>query len=236
MTAFEALAVAIAARPRNAVGRPFVTLSYAQSLDGSIAAQPGRPLILSGPESLALTHRLRAAHDAILVGIGTVLADDPRLTVRLAPGPHSQPVVLDTHLRCPLDAALLRHPTHRPWLLCGPEADPVLEVALRAAGARVVRLPLGPDGRIDLGAALAFLVAHGIRTLMVEGGAGVITAFLAGRQVDFVILTIAPVIVGGVRAVTGPLAPDLADLPRLHDIGHELAGGDLIVWGRFPAL
>ena len=96
--------------------------------------QPGRPLALSGPASLALTHRLRAAHDAILVGIGTVLADDPKLTVRLVPGAQPQPVVLDTHLRCPANAALLRHPTHRPWLLCSPGADPAREAVLSTAG------------------------------------------------------------------------------------------------------
>lgn len=231
MPALEALAAAIAARPRQTAGRPFVTLSYAQSLDGSIASQPGRPLALSGPASLALTHRLRAAHDAILVGIGTVLADDPKLTVRLAPGAQPQPVVLDTHLRCPANAALLRHPTHRPWLLCSQEADPAREAVLSIAGARVVRLPFDATGRVDLGAALSFLAAHGIRTLMVEGGAGVITAFLAERRVDFVILTLAPVIVGGVQAVRGPLA-DPAGQPRLREPGHERLGDDLIVWGR----
>ncbi len=231
MAALEAWAAAVAGRRKQ--GAPFVTLTYAQSLDGSIAAWPGRPLALSGTESLALTHRLRAAHDAILVGVGTVLADDPQLTVRLAPGAHPQPAVLDTHLRCPTNAALLRHPAHRPWLLCGPHADPAREAALTAAGAQVFRLPLGPDGHVDLGAALSSLAASGIRTLMVEGGAGVITAFLAGRRAHFAILTLAPVFVGGVRAVTGPLAAAPADLPRLHAVGHGPAGDDLIVWGEF---
>lgn len=236
MDAFDAWATAVVTRDFAARDGPFVTLTYAQSLDGSIAAWPGRPLSLSGPESLALTHRLRAAHDAILVGIGTVLADDPRLTVRLAPGPHPQPAVLDTHLRCPTDAALFRHPTHRPWLLCGPEPDPAREAALSAAGARVFRLPLSPTGRVDLGAALAVLAAAGVRTLMVEGGAGVITACLAEGRADFVILTLAPVFVGGVRGVTEPLADDPAALPRLREVGHERAGEDVIIWGRFPPL
>ena len=232
MRVFEVLSDALAAHVARGAPRPFVTLTYAQSLDGSIAAWLGRPLALSGAESLALTHRLRAAHDAILVGIGTVLADDPRLTVRLAPGPHPRPVVLDTHLRCPADAALLRHPAHRPWLLCGPHADPVREATLTAAGAQVYRLPLGPDGRVDLGAALSSLAASGIRTLMVEGGAGIISAFLAGRRAHFVILTVVPVFVGGVRGVTGLLADDPAGLPRLRELGYGRAGDDLIVWGE----
>ncbi len=231
MAGLEALAAAMAARAGRLGDRPFVTLTYAQSLDGSIAARPGKPLALSGHDSLMLTHRLRAAHDAILVGIGTVLADNPQLTVRLAPGEHPQPVVLDTHLRCPANAALLRHPAHRPWLLCGPNPEPARRAALTAAGAQVCPLPLGPDGRVDLGAALSFLAASGIRALMVEGGAQVITAFLARRCADFVVLTLAPVFIGGVRAVEGLLAPDVGSLPRLRNVGYQQAGEDLILWG-----
>jgi 3,4-dihydroxy 2-butanone 4-phosphate synthase/GTP cyclohydrolase II len=88
-------------------GLPWVTLAYAQSLDGSIAAQRGAPLGLSGAASLEVTHRLRAQHHAILVGIGTLLADDPRLSVRLVPGDDPQPVVEHHRLRTPLDARLL---------------------------------------------------------------------------------------------------------------------------------
>ena len=171
-------------------------------------------------------------HAAILVGIGTVLADDPRLTVRLADGAHPQPVVLDTHLRCPPAAALFAHPTRRPWLLCGPEADPARERALTSAGARVIRLAARSNGHVDLGAALACLATAEVDSLMVEGGAGVITAFLAERRVDFVILTIVPVFVGGVHAVTGAPDADPARLPRLHDMGHARLGDDLIIWAR----
>ena len=89
--------------------RPSVTLTYAQSLDGSITTQRGKPTAISGKESLLLTHQLRATHDAILVGIGTILADNPRLNVRLAVGPHPQPVILDSQLRFPLDAKLLQN-------------------------------------------------------------------------------------------------------------------------------
>ena len=110
LQSLEALSARAAAHHRR-TGRPFVTLTYAQSLDGSIAADPGQPLSLSGPQSLLLTHYLRAAHDAILVGIGTVLADNPLLNVRLVEGKNPQPVIVDSQLRFPLDANLLRrHP------------------------------------------------------------------------------------------------------------------------------
>src|SRR3989304_8693232 len=88
--------IAGAREHRQRLGRPLVTLSYAQSLDGCIAARAGERLALSGPESMRLTHRLRAAQDAILVGIGTVPADNPRLTVHLVQGQDPQPIVLDS--------------------------------------------------------------------------------------------------------------------------------------------
>ena len=97
--------------------RPLVTLSYAQSLDGSIARERGKPLALSGPESMRLTHQLRAAHDAILVGIGTVLADDPQLTVRLVEGKSPIPVILDSRLAISPTARLFQNPK-KPILVC----------------------------------------------------------------------------------------------------------------------
>ena len=122
MVPFEQL-VAGAQEHRCRLGRPLVTLSYAQSLDGCIAARAGERLALSGPESMQLTHQFRAAHNAILVGIGTVLADNPRLTVRLVQGQDPQPVVLDSHLRIPLEASLL-HNSRRPWIACLEDARP----------------------------------------------------------------------------------------------------------------
>src|SRR5512143_1701471 len=103
--------LAQADRQPSEKGRPLVSLCYAQSLDGCIAAERGRPTQLSGPETKQITHRLRALHDGILVGIGTVLADDPHLTVRHARGENPQPVVLDSRLRTPVEARLIAgHP------------------------------------------------------------------------------------------------------------------------------
>jgi GTP cyclohydrolase II len=210
-------------------GRPLVMLSYAQSLDGSIAARRGETLVLSGPESKRLTHRLRAASDAILVGIGTVLADDPRLTARLAGDEHPQPVVVDSRLRFPLDARLFGHPTRKPWIAAGERADPARAQALEAAGASILRLPEQPDGRVDLGALLDRLGHRGIASLMVEGGSAIITSFLAGRLADQLVLTIAPRLVGGLRAVEGPLIDEV----HLRDVLSWQAGADIIVWGHF---
>ncbi len=212
---------------RRRTGRPFVTLSYAQSLDGCIAARPGQPFLLSGPESLKLTHQLRAAHEAILVGIGTVLADDPRLTVRGLDGPDPQPVIVDSRLRFPLNANLLQAPPY-PWIFTTEQADPLARQKLEAAGASVWPIPAS-ENRVDLTHLTAQLGALGIDTLMVEGGAGIITSFLSAGLVDRVIVTIAPVYLGGLRAVRHLEHP----LP-LRGLQAERLGKDLILSGDMP--
>jgi 3,4-dihydroxy 2-butanone 4-phosphate synthase/GTP cyclohydrolase II len=205
--------------------RPRVTVTYAQSLDGCLASGVGAPLALSGPESLSYTHQLRAQHSAILVGIGTVLADDPQLTVRLVEGKNPQPIVLDTQLRFPLSARLLRHPTHKPILITGPQSSEPRRRALEEAGARVVRGPLDSSGRLQLSVVLGLIRSMGFESLMVEGGARVITAFLAEKLVDAVAVTISPRFVGGLRAYDAPVPI------ALRDVHYQVLGSDVIVEG-----
>ncbi len=205
--------------------RPFVTLTYAQSLDGSIAARRGAPLPLSGPEAMQLTHQLRADHQAILVGIGTVLADDPRLTVRLAPGTSPQPVIVDSHLRFPLSARLLIE-GRRPIIAAAATASAARQQALESAGARVVRLPEDAAGKVDLAALLAWLRRQGYASLMVEGGAAIITSFLTQGLVDRLVVTVVPVLVGGLAAVAS-----LPQIARLRQSGLRQFGDDVVFWG-----
>jgi GTP cyclohydrolase II len=213
-------------------GQPLVTLSYAQSLDGSIALRAGCQTTISGPESKVLTHRIRAAHDAILVGIGTVLADDPRLSARLAEGPDPQPVVLDSHLRLPHTAKLLANPRH-PIIAATDQADRASQHVLEEAGARVTWLPADSSGRVSLAALLDLLGSEGLSSLMVEGGAAVITSFLRERLANRLILTVAPVMAGGYRAVQDLCGPSWEAMPRLIHTTCERAGDDWIVWGEF---
>ncbi|MEZ4592514.1 MAG: GTP cyclohydrolase II [Chloroflexota bacterium] len=209
-------------------GRPFVTLSYAQSVDGSITRQRGQPLALSGQESLTLTHQLRSSHDAILVGIGTVLADDPRLTVRLVAGPDPQPVIVDSQLRLPLTAKLLTQHPRKPIVATTETAASAKEQALLEAGATVVRLPATANGQVSLPALLACLHKHHIHRLMVEGGAGIITSFLAAQLVDRLVITVAPLLVGGLNAV-GNLNGH--GLPQLQNPQTQWLGKDIILSG-----
>lgn len=213
--------------------RPFVTLTYAQSLDGSIASANSLPLHLSGSKSSEMTHLLRSSNDAILVGIGTLLADDPRLTVRLADGKDPQPIILDSRLRCPLDANLLESYRTMPWLATREDAPIERQLELEAAGARVLRLPAREkDGLVDLEALMEALFEDGVRSLMVEGGARVITELLAARCVDHVVITIAPTLVGGLHAVANTNTKSDGPFPRLRGLGYKREGEDLVVWGR----
>jgi GTP cyclohydrolase II len=210
-------------------GRPLVTLSYAQSLDGSIADRPGRPLALSGSQSMAMTHGLRAAHEAILVGIGTVLADNPRLNVRLAAGKDPQPVVVDSRLRFPSYANLLKN-GRAPWIATNRGADAERQHDLEAAGAKVLRMT-GSNGWVDLAELLQSLGSMGINSLMVEGGAQIITSFLASRLVDQVVLTIAPLLVGGLRVVDHLGHSSMRRFPRLRNLSYQQLGEDLVLRG-----
>lgn len=221
-------------------GRPFVTLTYAQSLDGSIASASGESLSISGPKSLAFTHRLRALHDAILVGIGTVRADDPRLTVRRVDGEHPRPVVLDSSLRFPLDAQLLTCEGPSPLIVTSPEADSERQEKLEAIGASILRLPCSQQGGVCLDALLTKLGEEGISSLMVEGGTQVLTSFLRHRRVDHIILTIAPMFVGGTPALQSLMSGSGTDaglekriehFPQLKNVQYRWMGEDLVFEG-----
>jgi GTP cyclohydrolase II len=216
---------------RPADGPPLVTLAYAQSLDGSIAAEPGRMLRLSNPLSQAMTHHLRARHDAILVGINTVLTDDPRLTVRLTEGKDPRPVVIDGQLRTPIDARLVCRPAPGPIIATSLTACPLKEERLREKGALVMRLPCLADGRLDLKTLLARLALMKISSVMVEGGALVLSSFLAAGLVDQVVVTISPRFIGGLRALAAQGSGPLEPLPRIRRVRYVSLGGDLIVWG-----
>jgi GTP cyclohydrolase II len=215
----------------NGGGLPFVTLSYAQSVDGSIAARPSQPFALSSEKSFAMTHLLRSRHDALLVGINTVLVDDPRLTVRLCKGDNPQPVVLDSRLRFPDDANLLAHPDKHPLLFTTAAAAAGEFARLEARGASIHVMPKDRVGRVDLIAALQCLADKGVTRLMVEGGATVINSFLQSHLVDYCVITVVPKLIGGIKAMDNLCASD--DVPPLSivDCLYHPLGGDLIIHG-----
>jgi GTP cyclohydrolase II len=211
--------------------RPFITVSYAQSVDGSIASKNRLPIQLSGPESAVLTHQIRAANDTILIGVGTLLADDPRLTVRLAEGSNPQPIVLDTHLRTPVSAGLVTQSDLSPWIIKSQDNHSDQTEALKNAGATPLPCATSRDGRIDLHALMAILNEKRVNSLMVEGGAKVITSFVNAKLIDQFVITISPRLVGGLPVIDSN-GLNLNSNLMLGHLSCQRLGNDLIIWSR----
>lgn len=216
--------------------RPFVTIHLAQTLDGRIAARGAR-VEISTREGLEEAHRARAAHDAVLVGGKTVLIDDPLLTVRLCEGPQPLRVVLSSALDLPETARLFARAgaPGGPVLVIGAEgrASEAARARLAARGVEVRVVPVNERGWVSLPHALAALHERGVRRLLVEGGARVLTSFLSERLADFAEIEIAPRIFGDAAlAAFGALAGSLpAEAVALRRPTVERVGENLLVRG-----
>jgi GTP cyclohydrolase II len=221
---------ALLGTPRPHPDRPHVIVKYAQTLDGRIATASGDSKWISGPEERRLSHGLRAACDAVLVGVGTVLADDPQLTVRMVPGASPTRVVLDSALRLPPDARILDGGA---WtiVVTTERSDPLKRAALRSRGAAVLVVPAAEAG-VDLPAALAALRHLGVETLLVEGGARVITSALGLGLADRLVVGVAPTLIGTGREAVGDLGvARVSDGIRLADRTVVRAGDDILIAG-----
>jgi diaminohydroxyphosphoribosylaminopyrimidine deaminase/5-amino-6-(5-phosphoribosylamino)uracil reductase len=213
--------------------RPHVTVKAGMTLDGKIADLHGASQWITGESARQHAHRLRSESDALVVGIGTVLRDDPELTVRLAQPWPREPlrVVLDTGARTPPGARLIR--AGRPScavIAVGSEAPDTRAKALAAAGATIV-VCRTRDGRVDLGALLTELFAREVRAVLVEGGGEVHGAFLDAGLVDRVAMFAAPLLIGGRGAtpVVGGAGRELKSAVRLSDFTVTPLGDDLLV-------
>jgi diaminohydroxyphosphoribosylaminopyrimidine deaminase / 5-amino-6-(5-phosphoribosylamino)uracil reductase len=212
-----------AAGPR----RPWIELKLAISIDGRIADAGRRSRWLTGPRARDEVHRLRAGHDAVAVGIGTALADDPLLTARGATQPRIPPVrvVFDRHLRLPLDSRLVQTLGEAPlWILCAPEPPEEKRLALESRGVTVI-------GAVDTESALAELKERGIRSLFCEGGAGLASGLLEADVVHRLTLFVAPVLLGAeAPSGFGALSsPTLADARRWALVRSEAIEGDSVL-------
>jgi diaminohydroxyphosphoribosylaminopyrimidine deaminase / 5-amino-6-(5-phosphoribosylamino)uracil reductase len=212
--------------------RPHVTLKLAVSADGKVALAGRRPVAITGEAARARVHLMRAMNDAVLTGIGTALADDPLLTCRLPGMADRSPVrvVLDKSLRLALDSRLVASAREVPlWVIAGDRAEEGRAVAVRAAGAEVLRVALSGE-ELDLAAVLALFAERGITRLMVEAGPILAAAMLTADLVDDVALLRAPKAIGsdGIDALEGlPLAA-LTQSPRLRLLCTESVGEDTI--------
>jgi diaminohydroxyphosphoribosylaminopyrimidine deaminase/5-amino-6-(5-phosphoribosylamino)uracil reductase len=220
--------------------RPFVLAKWASTLDGRLASARGESRWITGEAARRRGLLLREEYDAVLVGAGTVRADDPRLTRRLDRAgnrPHWR-LVLDGLLRVPESARVLRGPGERVVVTAARATHPKAR-RLAARGVRVWSLPArkgakGARGAVDLERLLAELARHGVTSLMVEGGARTLGAFFRARLVDRVAVFLAPRILGGERALgaVGGAGFTLGETPRLSGMRVEAVGEDLLVTGR----
>jgi diaminohydroxyphosphoribosylaminopyrimidine deaminase/5-amino-6-(5-phosphoribosylamino)uracil reductase len=213
-------------------GRPHVLLKLAVSADGKAGLAGRRPAAITGEPARARVHGLRAMSDAVLTGIGTVLADDPLLTCRLPGMAKRSPVrvVLDSSLRLPLYSRLVAGTRETPlWVVAG-EGMPIgREPALQRHGAEVLRVALA-GGRLELPTVLRRLAERGITRLMVEAGPTLAAAFLSADLVDEAILLRASASIGtdGIDALEGMPLETLTRSPRLALIGSEAVGVDVL--------
>jgi diaminohydroxyphosphoribosylaminopyrimidine deaminase / 5-amino-6-(5-phosphoribosylamino)uracil reductase len=223
-------------RKQARTGRPLVTYKAAMSLDGRVAAPSGDSRWISTAESRELVHRWRAECDAVAVGIGTALADDPLLTARIEDA-ERQPirVVFDSQARLPLDSALVNSLDEAPlFVVCAPEAASARRDALAATGAEVIAAP-GRDRASRLSAALDQLSWREIQDLLVEGGPTLAGALFDAGEIDAIKLFVAPLVVGaaGARAVLeGEGSRRIAEALRPLATSYEPIGEDLLITSR----
>lgn len=222
---------------RVRLGRPLVTWKAATSLDGRIATRSGESQWITGALSRDRTHLLRADHDAVLIGVGTAAADDPKLTCRL-PGLRDRSplrIVVDPRLRLPLTSLLVREAAKVPtWIACLEKPEPARAAAYRQSGVELIEI--APKGdQPDMTGLFAALGARGLTRVLVEGGGRVVAALLAAGLIDRAVMFRAGPVIGGdgVPAVAGFGLEKLVDAPRFRLIeSHALDGDMMEIWAR----
>jgi len=215
-------------------GLPFTTLKIAQTLDGRIAASNGRSQWITGERSRRVVHKMRSQHDAVLVGIGTVMADDPQLTVRLSRGVSPRRVVVDSRLRIPLRSHLLTDKLVEKTIVATTAKAPKSKIKkLEKLGAEVWILKANSEKRVHLPALWKKMGAEGITSVLVEGGSRVASAVLKGHLVDQIYIFLAPKILGGgLSAIENLGINDLRKALLLSSFTTKNVGEDLLITAR----
>jgi len=211
-------------------GIPYITLKIAQTLDGRIASSTGHSRWITSEKSQIEGHRLRATHDAVLVGVGTVLTDDPQLNVRHIRGVNPYKVVLDSHLRMPLDARLLAEDSAKTIIVTNESASSEKVTRIKEKGAKVLVLPAGPDGWISQEVLWPKIGELGITSVLVEGGSIVLTSLLKSGFADELVLFIAPKILGsGVDAIGDLEIRNVNDAVEFEKVNIKSLNGDFML-------
>jgi diaminohydroxyphosphoribosylaminopyrimidine deaminase/5-amino-6-(5-phosphoribosylamino)uracil reductase len=215
-------------------GIPLVTLKFAQTLDGRIATATGDSRWISSDKFRRQAHQLRATSDAVMVGIDTVLADNPQLTVRLVKGRNPKRVILDSRLRIPLDAEVVKNQEAAPTLIATTShADQKKLSRLGEMGIEVITIPEDQNGEVNLKNLLRSLGEREISSVLVEGGAGVITSLLRQNLADKLVIAVAPSIMGkGIEAIGELNIREVSQTLKLSFRKVYKVGEDLVIEAR----
>ena len=211
----------------------YVTVSYAQSIDGRIATAVGDSQYISGPATIKLAHKLRREHEGILVGINTVLRDDPLLTCRYGPvrrRKNPTRVVLDTHLRLPLQSALVNTASRVPTIVftAVEERNPTIRL-LGEMGVLVERVPSDENGKVSIDVCLQKLRERGLNRIFVEGGGEIITAFFTKNLVNRALIVTSPILIGsGIEAIGELGIRSLSQAIRPKNVKGKRYGADYV--------
>ncbi|MCB2192039.1 MAG: bifunctional diaminohydroxyphosphoribosylaminopyrimidine deaminase/5-amino-6-(5-phosphoribosylamino)uracil reductase RibD [Deltaproteobacteria bacterium] len=217
-------------------GRPHVILKTAATMDGKTASATGHSRWVTGEASRRFVHRVRGWVDAIMVGAGTALTDDPQLTCRLTGKPNPLRVVVDSKLRLPPTAKVL-DPAQGPGCLvaCPQDAPGEQAKQLSESGAQVLRLPADDQGRVNLAALMDELGARGVTSLLAEGGAGLAWSLLRAGLVNEVMYFYAPKLVGGSTAPSMVGGPGLERMDEAWELSRPIVrrfGDDVMLWSK----
>jgi diaminohydroxyphosphoribosylaminopyrimidine deaminase/5-amino-6-(5-phosphoribosylamino)uracil reductase len=215
-------------------GLPFTTLKVAQTLDGRIATQSGQSQWITSRDARRTAHQMRAEHDAVMVGIGTVLADDPELTVRLVRGPNPRRFIIDSLLRIPLEAKVLASPlAYKTVVVTTLKAPWETIKSIEERGAAVWVIEAESDGRVSLPLLWQRLGEEGIASVLVEGGSALLTEVLRAHLGDVLALFVAPKILGSGIPAVGDLGIDtVTDAYELSAVTRRTVGGDIFISGQ----
>lgn len=217
----------------NRTGRPFVILKIAQTLDGRIAARNGDSQWVSGPSSLKMVHRLRSEVDAVAVGMGTVRADNPSLTVRLVKGANPYRLIVAGSSRLPNDCHLLTNNSDFKTIVAG-DTKTIDQISRKRRDGNLIywRVKAGRRKMVDLKDLLHKATDFGIRSMLIEGGATLATSFVKAKLVDKLILVVAPKVLGtGIEAISDLGLRKISDAVKVRDLSVDRIGQDLVCTG-----
>ncbi|MAH80288.1 MAG: GTP cyclohydrolase II [Rickettsiales bacterium] len=206
-----------------------ITASYAQSVNGTISMDNLEPIQLSNKDSLNLTHKLRASHDAILVGINTVLSDNPKLTLRHVKGKQPQPCILDTDLKCDVKKDVFKHPL-KPWFFTASNNDKKIK-ELTDLGCKIFKINKTTKNILSLPEIISILKKENIKAVIVEGGKRILTQFLNEGLINHCIITISPLFISGTNVLDKDTSFKLTKHIQLKGLNMYTLADNIIIEG-----